>query len=482
LNRQRVADWSGDSRFTAWMQVLTQSAAAEADTVQLIAQLEAFKANLAAETARCERLRMDLELRNAALDAAPSHFVITDFAEPRARIVYVNRSMARDYGYEPSELLGRDPREFLAYELNETQVQRMSEELLSGRSTRAELRSRRKDGSLFWVGLTATLIRGPGGHPTYTVSVGADITVKLEQERAQKLLQDQLYNEMQERVRLGLELRLAQKLESVGRLAAGIAHEINTPIQYVGDSVIFLQSATADLRTLLSSYRATIATTQQQLPNPQVLAALTAAEDAADLSFVDAEIPRAFERTLEGIGRVAAIVRAMKEFAHPDATEHRPADLNHALETTLVVSHAEYKYHAIIERHLEDFPQVTCNVGELNQVFLNLIVNAAHAIRESGKDVANGRIVITTALDGDHAVISIADNGCGIPQDHLDKIFDPFFTTKAVGVGTGQGLAIARSIVVEKHGGTIDVHSTLGAGTCFTLRLPIAGRTADAVA
>jgi signal transduction histidine kinase len=353
---------------------------------------------------------------------------------------------------------------------------------MSGRSARAELRGRRKDGSLFWVGLTATLVRDADGRPTYTVSVGADITAKLEQERAQKLLQDQLYSEMQERERLGLELRLAQKLESVGRLAAGIAHEINTPIQYVGDSVIFLQSAAADLRKLLSSYRAAIAMTQQQSPNPQMVAALAAAEDAADLSFLEAEIPRAFERTLDGIGRVAGIVRAMREFAHPDATEHSPADLNHAIETTLVVSHNEYKYHATIERHPGELPQVMCNVGELNQVFLNLIVNAAHAIRDSGKDVTTGRIVITSAVDGNQAVISVVDNGCGIPADHLDKIFDPFFTTKAVGVGTGQGLAIARSIVVEKHGGTIYVQSTSGTGACFTVRLPIAGRTSDKAA
>jgi two-component system, NtrC family, sensor kinase len=188
-------------------------------------------------------------------------------------------------------------------------------------------------------------------------------------------------------------------------------------------------------------------------------------------------MPKAFARTLEGVERVAAIVRAMKEFAHPDAIEHSSADLNHALETTLTVAHNEYKYSAQIETRLGELPLVPCNVGEMNQVFLNLIVNAAHAIAEAGKTTDTGRITIATATVGNYVEISIEDNGRGIPQEHLEKIFDPFFTTKPVGKGTGQGLAIARSIITEKHGGRIDVHSVVGQGTRFVLRLPIGGRS-----
>jgi len=196
----------------------------------------------------------------------------------------------------------------------------------------------------------------------------------------------------------------------------------------------------------------------------------------ADVEFLSVEVPKAFERTLQGVERVAAIVRAMKEFAHPDAYEHSPADLNHAIETTLIVANNEYKYSATVETKLGAMPEVMCNVGELNQVFLNLIVNAAHAIQECGKDAVTGRITIATAGNRDSVVISIADNGCGIPEGNLEKIFDPFFTTKAVGRGTGQGLAIARSIVSEKHGGSIDVQSTVGVGTRFIVRLLVSGR------
>jgi len=187
----------------------------------------------------------------------------------------------------------------------------------------------------------------------------------------------------------------------------------------------------------------------------------------------------AIGQSLEGLDRITAIVRAMKEFAHPDSAQHNYADLNHALATTLTVARTEYKYHAEIDTRFGELPQVNCNVGELNQVFLNLIVNAAHALAESGKDSSTGRITIVTAAAGDQVTISITDNGCGIPQENLDKVFDPFFTTKPVGRGTGQGLAIARSIVAEKHGGRIEVHSVVGTGTTFTLHLPVGGHSAS---
>ena len=176
--------------------------------------------------------------------------------------------------------------------------------------------------------------------------------------------------------------------------------------------------------------------------------------------------------------RAAAIVRAMKEFAYPDSVEQNPTDLNHAIETTLLVAHNEYKYNARVETQLGELPEVICNVGELNQVFLNLIVNAAHAIAESGKDAETGRITITTRSAGDSVVICVEDNGCGIVPENLEKIFDPFFTTKPAGRGTGQGLAITYTIITEKHGGTVQVQSAVGSGTRFVLCLPIAGRPA----
>src|SRR3984893_15807300 len=283
---------------------------------------------------------------------------------------------------------------------------------------------------------------------------------------------------MQERERIEVELRAAQKLESVGRLALGIAHEINTPIQYIGDSVSFLRTAQADLHRLLTLYRTAFQQLAQNHSPQEVLARLEEAEQRIDLGFLSTEVPRAFQRTLEGVERVAGIVRAMKEFAHPDSGEQSAAGLNHAIETTLLVAQNENKNNAQVESRLGELPEVICNIGELNQVFLNLIVNAAHAIAESGKDVETGRITITTQASGDSVVICVEDNGCGISEENLGKIFDPFFTTKPVGRGTGQGLAITRTIITEKHGGTVEGHSAVGSGTRFALRLPTAGRPA----
>jgi PAS domain S-box-containing protein len=422
------------------------------------------------------RLQSELDLRNCALDSASSHFMILDVSGLPWRIVYANRAVAKDHGYEPAELLGQDPAILTSLADNKVVFGRLGKAVREGANASAELVSRHRDGSTFSVGISLTPVRHTADAVSHYLAIGADITVKLEQERERRLLQERLYNEMQERERIGIELRLAQKLESVGRLAAGIAHEINTPIQYIGDSLLFLETAYEALDQIRAAYLTAFEQLGEAAAAPAIREDVRAAEEALDMPFLRKEIPRAFERTKDGVARVAAIVRAMKEFAHPDSAEQNPADLNRALETTLLVAHNEYKYHAQIERRLGELPDVICNVGELNQVFLNLIVNAAHTINESGQDAQTGRITITTAAAGEHVQISVIDNGCGIPAENLDKIFDPFFTTKPVGRGTGQGLAIARAIVVEKHAGRIDVHSEVGRGTRFVLQIPIAGR------
>jgi PAS domain S-box-containing protein len=411
--------------------------------------------NRIAERTDRVRLQSELELRNGALDAASTHFMIIDVSQRNWAIVYVNRAICEHHGYTVAELLGQSPVMLLRAETSQAELERVAAAVSRGASISVEVEGLRQDRTTFSLGMTLTPIRSAVAGVSHYLCVGADITARIAQERTQ---------------------RLAQKLESVGRLAAGIAHEINTPIQYVGDSVSFLQSAEADLSKLRTEYRRAIEQLVAQEPATRILPALQQLESSLDLEFLSTEIPKAFQRTLEGVERVAAIVRAMKEFAHPDTVQHSAADLNHAIETTLTVARNEYKYHAQIETRLGELPLVICNVGELNQVFLNLIVNAAHALAESGKDASTGRIGIVTAAAANEVTISITDNGCGIPQENLEKVFDPFFTTKPVGHGTGQGLAIARSIVVEKHGGRIDVHSVVGSGTAFTLHLPVSGQ------
>jgi signal transduction histidine kinase len=274
--------------------------------------------------------------------------------------------------------------------------------------------------------------------------------------------------------RLGRELTAAQKLESVGRLAAGVAHEINTPVQFVSDNVQFVRTSLPDIAAVVGAYR-NLQLAVQSGGDVGAAAKLAAkAEEAADLDYVLENAPLAIESSIDGLGRIATIVRSMKEFAHPDQGEKKFADLNQAIRSTLVIAHNEYKYVAEIDTQFGDLPAVPCFLGEFNQVILNLLVNASHAISDVVKDSGGlGKIVVRTRLDGDAVEISIADSGSGIPVAARDKIFDPFFTTKEVGKGTGQGLAIARSVVVNKHGGTLRFETECGKGTTFFLRLPL---------
>jgi len=297
-------------------------------------------------------------------------------------------------------------------------------------------------------------------------------------ERTQQLQEatQAIADQMNQRLKIEVDLRQAQKLEAVGRLAAGIAHEINTPIQFVGDSIHFLRGAFDDAAPLLK----TCTSTAQEISNggvaPATLDQLRRNVEDADLDYLLTNVPKAFDRSVDGLQRVATLVRSMKEFAHPDQKEKAKADLNHALSTTLTIARNEYKYVADVETHFGELPPVLCHVNELNQAFLNIIVNASHAIGDVVKGTEQrGKIVITTRAEGDEAVISIADTGGGIPEDIRDKIFEPFFTTKEVGKGTGQGLAIARTAVVDKHGGALTFRSEMGKGTTFEIRLKVEG-------
>ena len=283
------------------------------------------------------------------------------------------------------------------------------------------------------------------------------------------------FKNISERRLLQSQLVQAQKLESIGQLAAGIAHEINTPIQFIGDNTRFLKDAFVDLRKLIKTYEEVLETARCGQVGSEVAAKLQGVAESADLAYLSEEVPKAIDQSLDGITRVTKIVRAMKDFSHPDGDTKAPADLNKAIESTVTVARNEWKYVADLVLNLDpELPNVACLVGELNQVILNLLVNAAHAIGDVyNKTSQKGTITILTKAEGEHAVIRVSDTGGGIPVHIRDKIFDPFFTTKPVGKGTGQGLAIAYSVIVEKHGGTIGFETQLGKGTTFIIRLPI---------
>jgi two-component system NtrC family sensor kinase len=269
------------------------------------------------------------------------------------------------------------------------------------------------------------------------------------------------------------EFHQESKLESLGRLSAGLAHEINTPIQYVGDNARFLEEAYQELIRVVEVYRGLL-DTSNPIGWAERQERVREAEAGIDFDYLEKEIPSAVEQTLEGIERISRLVRAMKTFSHPGHLEQVPADLNDALEATVTVTRHQVSDVADLTLDLGDLPPVRCNIADLNQVFLNLIVNAADAIDDTGR---RGAITVSTAVSGDHVVVRISDTGGGIPDEVRPKIFDPFFTTKDVGRGSGQGLPLARGIVHEGHRGTLTLDTVLGQGTTFTVRLPIDGRT-----
>jgi PAS domain S-box-containing protein len=376
-------------------------------------------------------------------------------SEPGGRYFSVNPAMARILGYgSPQELIASPAnisRQLYVDPKCHDDFVLMLDRL--GVVQNFECEVFRKDGGKIWIVSSARAIREHGVVVRHEGTT-ADITEG-------KLLRGQLLQ--------------AQKLESVGQLAAGIAHEINTPTQYIGDNVRFLKDAFQDLRSLLANYERLLAAAKANTLSPETVQEVTAAVERADAGYLLEEIPKAIAQSVEGITRVSKLVSAMKEFSHPGTKEKIPLDLNHAIESTITVARNEWKYVAELETEFDpSLPLISCHPGEFNQVILNMIVNAAHAIADVvGKEgAAKGRITVQTRNCLEWVEIRIQDTGSGIPEKARARVFDPFFTTKAIGKGTGQGLAIAHSVVVDKHGGAISFETEDGKGTTFIIRLP----------
>ena len=266
---------------------------------------------------------------------------------------------------------------------------------------------------------------------------------------------------------------IAPKLESLGALASGIAHEINSPVQYIGNNLQFIADSVTSLDAVLRTYASLCEVARTENRFEELLDKVERSRDDADLEFLMEELPEAIQQSLDGVQQVARLVSAMKEFAHPGGSDKELANINEAIETTITLSRNEWKYDAEIELDLSpELPEIPCHAGELSQVWLNLIVNAAQAIRAKSSD-SQGRIRISTTPRERSVEVAVIDNGIGIPDAIRDQIFEPFFTTKEVGEGSGQGLAICRDIIVERHGGEVYVTSEEGLGTGFVIRLPI---------
>ena len=310
--------------------------------------------------------------------------------------------------------------------------------------------------------------------------LNSKVNIFLEIDRQRKVVEQKnelLQREITERRMLETQLVQAQKLESIGQLAAGISHEINTPMQYVRDNTRFFQDAFSDIRNLLESYENLLEAVRAGSDVSDCIQQVEEAGETAELDYLLEEIPNALAQTMEGIEWVNKIVRSMKSFSHPAVEDKIAVDINQSIESTITISRNEWKYVAEMVTQLEpSLPLVPCFPGEFNQVILNIIVNAGQAIAEVIKDDSEktkGTITVSTLRHGDDVEIRIGDTGPGIPDKVKSRVFDLFFTTKDVGKGTGQGLAMAHSVIVKKHGGSLTFESEEGRGTTFIIRLPI---------
>jgi PAS domain S-box-containing protein len=397
---------------------------------------------------RAEEAREHLE---ALLEFAPA-FIIE--VNSKGQIAFINRTIAP---YTRKETIGTSWLQYFPPDRQEAMTQALARIYEKGGTEVVEVNTPSAGGTTVWF----------ESHIAPVIVDGKVASVVLAAQ------------DVSERKRAQAEVLAGRHMALLGTLAAGIAHEINTPVQFVGDSIQFLCDSNRDLFTLIERVQQLRATVTSGAPLDEAVraAAEAEAEEAADLPFLRENMPKAFDRCVDGLNQVAKIVRSLKEYAHPSETQMTPADLNRAVESSLTIAKNEYKYVADLKMELGELPPVTCHANEIGQAVVNIVVNAAHAIEAVVKATGGkGVIAVKTWREGDSAVISVGDTGCGIPEDIRSRIFDPFFTTKEVGKGTGQGLAIAWSTVRERHGGQLTFESTVGQGTTFFIRLPIASK------
>ncbi len=417
-------------------------------------------------------LEATIEKRTAQLSKSEERFrLIAEnvadliaIVDPNGKRLYNSPSYERLLGYRVDELQATLAFAQVHPEDRDRVIAAAQQTTESGAGQVLEYRMQCKDGTWRTLESHGAPFRNATGAIEGVLTVARDITDRRQAEHDRKQME--------------LQIQQGQKLESIGRLAAGVAHEINTPTQYIGDNTRFVCDSFVDLLPVLQAPRQLIAAARENRLTPDLLASTEAALEKADIDYLVEEIPKAIEQSLQGVERVAKIIQAMKEFSHPGTEEKTQVDLNHSIDSTLTVARNEWKYVAeLVTDFAPDLPPVTCLPGEFNQVVLNLVVNAAHAIADTIAPgaTAKGTITISTKQDGDWVEVRIRDTGTGIPEVAREKIFDPFFTTKGVGKGTGQGLAIARSAIVDKHGGTISFETETGKGTVFIIRIPMAG-------
>lgn len=392
---------------------------------------------------------------------APAHIYFKDCS---GRFIQVNQAFATYIGADsPDAVIGQTDHDLFNAASADQSLADEEAVMSTGQPLISKIeRSTRRDGASHWFSTSKMPVLNNAGEVTGTFGFSLDVTTQKQSDEDRALLQ--------------IQLSQAHKLESIGMLAAGISHEINTPSQFVSDNLTYVAKGFAKLAPVLAAYPQVLAALQAAGPLDPEIAALTAPLANVKLDHLRNELPSALNDARNGIGRITQIVRAMKNFSHPGGEKLIPSDLNQAIENTLIVCRNTWKYVAELKTHLDpELPLIPCLLGDFNQVIVNLVVNASHAISDvvATRPGTKGVITVSSHLADSWAEVRVTDTGSGIPESALAHIFTPFFTTKPMGKGTGQGLALSRAVIVERHRGTIHFETQTGLGTTFVIRLPL---------
>ncbi|MBN2060548.1 MAG: PAS domain S-box protein [Deltaproteobacteria bacterium] len=377
--------------------------------------------------------------------------------DKKGYFTFFNDFICRITGYTEDELMGMNVKE-LAEPQDRKTLYGVFKEIYLTEKPRIGLvfAIKRKDGIKRQVGASICLIKDTRGRGAGFRGIARDISDR-------KLIEKRL--------------KQAQKMEAIGKLAAGIAHEINSPIQYTSDNVRFLLESFSTINDVMVKYHMLFEALIAGKDVVEITRETASLIEESDLEYLNREIPMAISQSLEGLNHVSKIISAMKTFSHPGSGEKKYTDINRAIQNTIAITKNEWKYFAEMRTDFdESLPLVPCVADEFQQVILNLIINASQAIKDMVGDGSNGKgeIRVKTLYKEPWAEVGVSDTGTGIPDDIKPRIFDPFFTTKEVGLGSGQGLAIAYNIITNRHGGTIECAAVKDRGATMIVRIPLA--------
>lgn len=406
-------------------------------------------------------IRQELNLKELAMDASSCGITIADIRQPDQPLIYVNDAFVTITGYSREEVLHRNCRFLQGMNRDQTGVDKIRRAIREGAHCTVLLRNYRKDGTLFWNELIMSPIY-TAGVLTHFVGIQNDVTAR-EEARQQVIEKQQALETALTQLRETQAMLVhAEKMTALGQMVAGVAHEINNPIAYVSSNVYALKQMITDIIDAYSQ----LETAGQSSSDPDTQAAVAAVRQAIDIPFLLEDFDDLIKTSLTGLSRVRKIVDELRTFSRLDEAEYKVADLSEGIASTLLIAQVQLKDRVTVEVSLDNLPPIKCYPAELNQVFLNLLLNAAYAI--DGK----GKITITGEDIGDALQLTFTDTGCGMTPEVMENIFHPFYTTKPVGVGTGLGLSIAYKIITDGHGGQMKVASTPGVGSTFTISLP----------